>query len=126
VTLVEENEGMCYGAAYKITGSLALSYLEQRECTLGGYMTAYTKFYPRVATEFSGLSGEAFPVLLYIATPANDYWMGNDSLEKIAEQIATASGPVIFSLINVPDFFNDRFFLLFSFSLVTMSSIYCD
>lgn len=95
VTLVEESEGMCYGAAYKITGALALSYLEQRECTLGGYMTAYTKFYPRVASEFSGLSGEAFPVLLYIATPANDYWMGDDNPEKIAEQIVTASGPVI-------------------------------
>lgn len=95
VTLVEENEGMCYGCAYKITGDLAISYLEKRECTLGGYKTAYTKFYPRVATEFSGLSGEAFPVLLYIATPANDYWMGDDSLETIADQIVTASGPVI-------------------------------
>ncbi|CRK87906.1 CLUMA_CG001693, isoform A [Clunio marinus] len=93
VTLVEDKEGICWGCAYKVTGDLALRYLEQRECNLGGYMTAYTKFYPRVATEFSGLSGEAFPVLLYIATPSNDYWMGEDSLEKIAEQISTSSGP---------------------------------
>jgi glutathione-specific gamma-glutamylcyclotransferase len=94
VTLVEENDGMCYGCAYKITGDLALDYLEQRECTLGGYMTAYTKFYPRIATEFSGLSGEAFPVLLYIATPSNEFWMGEDDLEMIAQQIVAASGPV--------------------------------
>ena len=100
VTLIEEQEGMCYGCAYQITGDLALSYLEQRECTLGGYMTAYTKFYPRVATEFSGLSGEAFPVLLYIATPSNDFWMGDETLETIAEQIVTASGPVILIAFN--------------------------
>lgn len=93
VTLVEDKEGICWGCAYKVTGDLALRYLEQRECTLGGYATAYTKFYPRVATEFSGLSGEAFPVLLYIATPSNDFWMGDDKPETIAEQIATASGP---------------------------------
>lgn len=85
---------MCYGCAYQITGDLALKYLEQRECTLGGYMTAYTKFYPRVASEFSGLTGEAFPVLLYIATEQNDFWMGDDNLETIAEQIVNASGPV--------------------------------
>lgn len=93
MTLVEDQDGICWGCAYKVTGELALRYLEQRECTLGGYMTAYTKFYPRVATEFSGLSGEAFPVLLYIATPTNEFWMGDDDLETIAEQIATASGP---------------------------------
>lgn len=93
MTLVEEKEGICWGCAYEVTGDLALKYLEQRECTLGGYATAYTKFFPRVASEFSGLSGEAFPVLLYIATPDNDYWMGNDDLSAIAEQIANASGP---------------------------------
>jgi glutathione-specific gamma-glutamylcyclotransferase len=93
VTLVEDQEGICWGCAYKVTGDLALRYLEQRECTLGGYMTAYTKFYPRVATEFSGLSGEAFPVLLYIATPSNEYWMGDGDEKTIAEEIATASGP---------------------------------
>lgn len=54
-------QGIVFGCAYKITGDLALNYLEQRECTLGGYITTYTKFYPRFATESSGLSGEAFP-----------------------------------------------------------------
>jgi glutathione-specific gamma-glutamylcyclotransferase len=91
---VEEKEGMCYGCAYEVTGDLALKYLDQRECKLGGYLTAYTKFYPRLASEFSGLSGEAFPVLLYIATDTNEFWMGDEKLECIANQIVNASGPV--------------------------------
>lgn len=85
---------MCYGCAYEISGELALRYLDQRECQLGGYLTAYTKFYPRKASEFCGLSGEAFPVLLYIATDSNEFWMGDESLDEIAEQIVNASGPV--------------------------------
>lgn len=91
---MEEKEGMCYGCAYEVTGDLALKYLDQRECKLGGYLTAYTKFYPRLASEFSGLSGEAFPVLLYIATDTNEFWMGDEKLECIANQIVNASGPV--------------------------------
>lgn len=93
MTLVDDTEGITWGCAYKITGNLALSYLEQRECQLGGYLVSYTKFYPRIASEFSGLSGEAFPVMLYIATPTNEYWAGEDRLELIAEQIVDASGP---------------------------------
>jgi cation transport protein ChaC len=83
---------MTYGVAYKITGDLALKYLDQRECKLGGYETKYTKFYPRVASEFSGITGEAFPVILYIATERNEYWMGDDHPEVIAQQIVNASG----------------------------------
>ena len=123
MTLVEDKEGICWGCAYKVTGDLALSYLEQRECKLGGYLTAYTKFYPRVATEFSGLSGEAFPVLLYIATPSNDYWAGDESPESIAEQIVNASGPsghnveyllrlAIFMREEIPGVHDEHLFLL--------------
>lgn len=96
VTLVKEEkegEGIVWGCAYKVTGDLALKYLEQRECTLGGYETKYIKFFPRVASEFSGLSGEAFLAIVYIATPQNKYWLGENSLEKIAQQIVSASGP---------------------------------
>lgn len=123
MTLVEDREGICWGCAYKVTGELALKYLEQRECTLGGYATAYTKFYPRVATEFSGLSGEAFPVLLYIATPSNDFWMGDEKPETIAEQIVNASGPsghnveyllrlAIFMREEIPGVHDEHLFLL--------------
>lgn len=94
MTLVEaDKSAITWGCAYKITGERALSYLDHRECVLGGYEVKYTKFYPRLATEHSGISGEAVPVILYIATPTNSYWMGDDSSEKIAQQIANASGP---------------------------------
>lgn len=93
VTLIEDKKGITWGCAYKVSGEFALKYLEQRECVLGGYETKYTKFFPRIASEFSGISGEAFSVVLYIATPTNIYWAGDDSLEIIAEQIVNASGP---------------------------------
>lgn len=94
VTLVEEEKGITWGCAYKVTGDLALQYLEQRECTLGGYEIVYAKFYPHKASEFSGISGEAFPTILYIATPKNAFWAGdNSSLEHIASQIVAARGP---------------------------------
>lgn len=86
-------QGITWGCAYKITGHTALEYLEKRECTLGGYITEYAKFYPRVAFDNSEISGEAFPVLLYIATPENCHWMGDDCPKKMAHQIAESSGP---------------------------------
>lgn len=93
VTLVEELDGITWGCAYKITGSTALSYLKQRECTLGGYTTLYTKFYPRVAADDMELCGEAFPALLYIATEKNSLWMGDTPLPIIAQEIADSRGP---------------------------------
>lgn len=92
-TLVEEKNGITWGCAYKITGSTALNYLKHRECSLGGYITLYTKFYPRVASDDAELSGEAFPSLLYIATDRNHLWLGDAPLENIAEQIVSSRGP---------------------------------
>jgi cation transport protein ChaC len=123
VTLVEDNEGITWGCAYKVTGDLALKYLEQRECQLGGYLVSYTKFYPRFASEFSGLSGEAFPALIYIATEANDYWAGEERLESIAEQIVEARGPsghnveylirlAIFMRQEIPGVHDEHLFML--------------
>jgi glutathione-specific gamma-glutamylcyclotransferase len=50
-------------------------------------------FFLRLATECSAFSGEAFPAFLYIATPKNQFWMGDDDLPKIAKEIVTSSGP---------------------------------
>lgn len=111
VTLVQQSDGITWGCAYKITGSTALSYLKQRECTLGGYTTLYTKFYPRVAADDMELCGEAFPTLLYIATEANDLWMGDTSLSKIAQEIADcrgASGHNVEYLIRLANFMRDE------------------
>lgn len=92
-TLIENEKGVTWGCAYKVTGNAALKYLNQRECTLGGYATLYTKFYPRIARENTEITGEAYPVLIYIATPLNVHWMGEESLSTIAQQIVECHGP---------------------------------
>lgn len=111
VTLVEETDGITWGCAYKITGSTALNYLKQRECTLGGYTTLYSKFYPRVAADDMELCGEAFPALLYIATDKNSLWMGDTPLSTIAQEIADsqgASGHNVEYLIRLANFMRDE------------------
>ncbi|XP_049536881.1 glutathione-specific gamma-glutamylcyclotransferase 1 [Anopheles darlingi] len=92
-TLIEDKEGITWGCAFKVTGQDALEYLGQRECTLGGYATKYIKFYPRIASEQSGISGEAFATLVYIATPKNEYWIGEEPLLVTARQIVESRGP---------------------------------
>ncbi|XP_064550894.1 glutathione-specific gamma-glutamylcyclotransferase 1 [Drosophila montana] len=92
-TLVEDKEGITWGCAYRITGSTALEYLKQRECTLGGYATLETKFFPRVASHDTPFSGEAVEVMVYVATPENRHWLGDAPLAVIAEQIANCRGP---------------------------------
>ncbi|XP_055315558.1 glutathione-specific gamma-glutamylcyclotransferase 1 [Sitodiplosis mosellana] len=111
VTLVKETDGITWGCAYKITGSTALNYLKQRECTLGGYTTLYSKFYPRVAADDMELCGEAFPTLLYIATEKNSLWMGDTPLPIIAQEIADsqgASGHNVEYLIRLANFMREE------------------
>ncbi|GAB0092456.1 Gamma-glutamylcyclotransferase [Sergentomyia squamirostris] len=91
-TLVEELEGITWGCAYKIAGPTALDYLKQRECKLGGYIVEYTKFYPRISSSDYRLSGEAFPVLLYIASHENDQWVGEETIASLAKHIVDARG----------------------------------
>lgn len=90
-TLVKDPHGITWGCAYKVVGPAAFEYLNQRECTLGGYITEYVKFYPRVASD--DINGEAFPSLLYVATDGNAHWLGEDSVPAIARQICESSGP---------------------------------
>lgn len=52
-----------------------------------------TNFYPRIAREGSGYTGDAFPALLYIATPENEHWIGEESLETLALMISESEGP---------------------------------
>lgn len=111
VTLVEQSDGITWGCAYKISGSTALNYLKQRECTLGGYTTLYSKFYPRVAADDMELCGEAFPALLYIATDKNDLWMGDTPLPIIAQEIADGqgkSGHNVEYLVRLANFMRDE------------------
>lgn len=95
---------MVHGVAYAITGEAALPYLSNRECKLGGYITQITTFYP--------LIGEPIKVLLYIATPKNDLWMGDAPVNDIATQISESkgdSGHNIEYLLRLADFMRHHF-----------------
>ncbi|XP_017475155.1 PREDICTED: glutathione-specific gamma-glutamylcyclotransferase 1 isoform X1 [Rhagoletis zephyria] len=115
-TLIEDKEvseinGITWGCAYKITGSTALDYLKQRECTLGGYVILETKFFPRVASFDTPFSGEAVPVLVYVATSENCHWLGEDTHDNIAEQIVECRGPSghnVEYLLRLADFMREE------------------
>lgn len=95
-TLIPDPNGLTYGCAFKVTGPDALQYLDTRECSLGGYLTTTTKFYPHVAQDDSEEApwnaGEAFPVQLYIATEESSHWAGESSLQDLAEHICDSQG----------------------------------
>lgn len=79
-------KGVVYGRAFQVQDSTALPYLENRECTLGGYMTTIATFYSREGNR-------NFPVIVYIATNKNEHWLGDAPLQNIAKQIFECSGP---------------------------------
>ncbi|CAL7940556.1 unnamed protein product [Xylocopa violacea] len=85
-TLVEEKEGVVHGRAFQVQDTTALPYLNNRECTLGGYITTITTFYSREGNR-------NFPVVVYIATNKNEHWLGEAPLHNIATQIFECSGP---------------------------------
>merc|ERR1712142_120809 len=86
-TLVEDSvEASTYGVAFQLLGESALEYLNKREVTLGGYATHITLFQPRDPTV------APFPVLLFVATPSNEHWLGKGPLDQIAHQVVHSSG----------------------------------
>lgn len=82
-------QGEVWGCAFEITGEAAITYLMNRECKQGGYMTKFATFYPR-----EGLQQTSSPmtVMFYIAVPKNDLWLGDAPLDEIAHQISECSG----------------------------------
>lgn len=76
---------MTWGRAFEFVGSAALSYLQQRECKLGGYIVKRTHFHP-IGTD------PPVSVLVYVAVPGNKDWLGDASLETISHQVINTSG----------------------------------
>jgi len=77
-----------WGRAFEVEMDAdALSYLDKRECELGGYHRQQTTFFPR------GSPSKSLSVELYIALENNRLWLGEASLEEIATQIMTCRGP---------------------------------
>ncbi|EPS66263.1 meloidogyne-induced giant cell protein-like protein, partial [Genlisea aurea] len=94
-TLEENNEALCWGAAYCVRGGpekerAAIEYLERRECEYD--RKTFVDFY----TETDSDSPFLTHVLVFTSTPdkmSNKYYLGPAPLEDMAWQIATAAGP---------------------------------
>ena len=81
-TLIEDRDGgVTYGVAFQLINEAALDYLNNREVALGGYISHITMFQPR------DKSRPPMPVLLYVATPSNQHWLGHASADEIANQV---------------------------------------
>ncbi|KAK6641096.1 hypothetical protein RUM44_012797 [Polyplax serrata] len=91
VTLIEDEEGIVWGQAFQVKEKEAFSYLNNRECELGGYLTTISTFYPRPDAK-ANKSTKPFPVILYLATSSNRHWLGDSSLPDIANQIVECAG----------------------------------
>lgn len=79
--MIEDREAVTYGVAFQLVNDAALDYLNDREVTLGGYISHITMFQPRDKSRMP------MPVLLYVATPSNQHWLGHASAESIANQV---------------------------------------
>lgn len=85
-TLIEDHEAVTYGVAFQLINEAALDYLNNREVALGGYISHITMFIPQDPTRMP------MPVLLYVATPSNQHWLGHASSEHIANQVLESRG----------------------------------
>lgn len=89
VTLVQNPEGRCWGLAYRVLPSdqaAVLASLDHRE--KGGYARHEVEFV-RADEDYQ----ETLRVLVYVAAPDNVNYLGEASLESIAEEVRQSSGP---------------------------------
>lgn len=99
---------LTWGAAYELDereAETTLSYLNNRESTLGGYTTTITQFYTKDGSK------KPFPVLVYMATADNINYLGPASLKELANQIVSASGTCghnVEYVIRLADFMRER------------------
>lgn len=78
--------------------------LNTRECTLGGYEIFGVQFFP------DGCS-DSFSVVVYVATPESHLFLGPDTPEGLAMQIACSSGQSghnIEYLFRLADFMREK------------------
>ncbi|CAI7754314.1 unnamed protein product, partial [Closterium sp. NIES-54] len=95
VTLVEEQDAVTYGVAYRLAGQ------EQEQREILQYLMHREKEYDQQVhidfhTEPSGAHPPVIQVMVFIASDnpvSNPYYLGPAPLEAMAWQIATARGP---------------------------------
>lgn len=89
VTLVEMTGERCWGLAFRVAPSdeeRVLALLDHRE--KGGYLRHETRF---VCDDDD--RADDLRVLFYVAPPGNVNYLGEASLEKIAEEVRESTGP---------------------------------
>eukprot|EP01134_Creolimax_fragrantissima_P006835 CFRG6835T1 len=89
VTLIEDSESETWGVVYRVAADHVeevLAYLDERE--KGGYTCHHVEFHPRAM-----YNRKAFKAFVYSGTPDNSDYVGPQSLDAIADIIATSIGP---------------------------------
>lgn len=89
-TLIKSKKSAVWGEMFEVRDQEAkakvLNGLTNREVTLGGYDVIVTTFYPRE------LNGNPCHVIVFIATPHNEYFLGKSDIDTMAMQIIRAKG----------------------------------
>jgi cation transport regulator ChaC len=89
LTLAEDDDGVCWGVAYRLDPAL-------REATLRELDLREQGGYERRWLEFHCCDGEragVWPALVYVAAPDNPDYLGPAGLDEIARQVKRAVGP---------------------------------
>lgn len=107
VTLVEQTGEHCDGVAYRLPASTlpsTLAYLDHRE----------KNGYRRQALVLALADGREVDGFTYVADSDNEAWLGETSLQAMAEHIAGAHGPSgsnLAYLLNLDDALRERHFV---------------
>ncbi|GAB6022506.1 hypothetical protein CHUAL_006613 [Chamberlinius hualienensis] len=120
-TLVKDPEELTWGRAYEPCESemsKSFSYLDRRECQLGGYETTIAQFYPKDPKR------KPFPVLLYIGKESSsESYLGPASMTELARQIVSAKGNCgtnVEYIVRLADFMREWFPEIFDEHLYTL------
>lgn len=110
LTLTKADEGRCWGIVFEIIGRdkirKAIDYLQLREQSLGCYDISIMPVYPQKNDD----KKEPVYSIVYYATPKNVLYLGQDSLDVLADDIATSYGVVghnIEYLFRLSDFMRE-------------------
>ncbi|XP_066919754.1 glutathione-specific gamma-glutamylcyclotransferase 1-like [Clytia hemisphaerica] len=111
VTLTPVENGTTWGLVYEISDTskiaTALDYLNVREQKIGGYEVYVVPVHPLDSCD---QKHEAMYSILYIATPECKGFLGEDSYDKLAGDIATSCGKIghnIEYLFRLTDFMRE-------------------
>ena len=91
VTLLQDEGAACWGVVYRADPAFADEIRRQLDVReQGGYERHEVDVHPAPGAERSEVIEDA---LMYVATPKNPQFAGDDTIEAIAEQVLRSEGP---------------------------------